>query len=221
MSCTGSWRRIRTVSKTSDLKRISVIILLFSAWIILADNDLYRSLVSRMSSSCVSFDYTFTVEGKLPIKGSGSALVQDKSFMVEGNGLKVLCDGKTRWTLDGTAKEAVVESVEVGSAEMGADPAILLSSALLYFDEAGSGYTDFNGVRMYYADLLPKKGQGIKAVRLYFHKEKLSGASITVQDGTVTDFVMDNLTFGPLRDASAFRFDEKSLSSDWLVTDFR
>ena len=71
------------------------------------------TFVSKVSSSLVSFDYSFTMPTKkAKMTGNGSVKVQGTSFIVDGNGLEIWCDGVTRWTIDRISEEALVESVD-------------------------------------------------------------------------------------------------------------
>ena len=60
-----------------------------------------KSLQGRLAS----FDYSYSMSGSLPMNGSGSVKLQGNAFTMEGNGLDIRCDGKTRWTVDVAAEE--------------------------------------------------------------------------------------------------------------------
>ena len=87
-------------------------------------------LVSAMASSSVTFDYTyrFTPVSGPVLSGTGSVRFQGNSFIMKGNGLEIYCDGKSRWTIDRSAREAVAESFDAGHPDYLANPALISCS---------------------------------------------------------------------------------------------
>ena len=88
-------------------------------------------LVSAMASSSVTFDYTyrFTPVSGPVLSGTGSVRFQGNSFIMKGNGLEIYCDGKCRWTIDRSAREAVAESFDAGHPDYLANPALISCSS--------------------------------------------------------------------------------------------
>ena len=91
------------------------------------------SFVKRISSSAVSFTYSCVIgDGGAEVTGEGTVDMQGDAYIVRGNGLEVYCDGRTRWTVDRQAQEAVVEAYDPDSPDYSVNPAALLRS----FDKA-------------------------------------------------------------------------------------
>ena len=67
--------------------------------------------VSAAKNHCVEFSYSFVMHASAPVSGNGTAKVQGECFSVDGNGMKIMCDGRTRWIVDEKAREVIVESV--------------------------------------------------------------------------------------------------------------
>ena len=75
-----------------------ILITLMAALLVLPEVSFAKSktldtFVSKVSSSLVSFDYSFTMPTKkAKMTGNGSVKVQGTSFIVDGNGLEIWCD---------------------------------------------------------------------------------------------------------------------------------
>ena len=57
----------------------------------------------------IELNYSYKMRGDVPVQGSGKAIIQFPCFKTEGNGLRIISDGKTRWTMDLEAKEVYIE----------------------------------------------------------------------------------------------------------------
>ncbi len=185
--------------------------------------------IEKVSGSLVSFDYAYSMpSGKTKMTGSGKVRVLGSSFRMEGNGLEIWCDGKTRWTVDRISEEALVESVDDSGDSFSTNPALMISSVDDAFTETSFGASKFGGKAVDASVLSPKiKGRGSKdlsGLKLFFKSgtRTLVGARVELNDGTVSDFTISNIRF---EDGSAqkesFRFDEKTLGSSYVVTDLR
>lgn len=111
------------------MRRLTAILSLLLPFVFIpaaAQTDL-QSILKGTSANPVSFDYTFTASGKVPVTGGGSVSVQGKMYRTEGGGLKIWCDSLTRWTLDTEAKEAYIEKVS-DSPDILSDPVPYLGS---------------------------------------------------------------------------------------------
>lgn len=225
----------RDVQSIQVMKRITGIIaaaaLAFSVCMPMqARSKTLDEFITKVSSSLVSFDYSFVCQvNGTKMTGEGSALLQDDCFKVEGNGLDIRCDGKTRWTLDTFAEEAVIEPVDESSEDgFAVNPALIVTAVDKAFNEMSSGTSKFGGVVVDVSVLAPQKNgkssSDIARLKLYFKKgtQILSGAEVTLNDGTVSTFTLKNFTFSDkLKDKEPFRLDEKTLDSDYVVTDLR
>ncbi len=64
--------------------------------------------ISAVGSNKLEFNYKIS-EGVF--RGDGKIVLQGTSFRMKGNGLEVVSDGKSIWTVDEKAREVVVEAV--------------------------------------------------------------------------------------------------------------
>lgn len=194
-----------------------------------AKSKTLESFVGKVSSSLVSFDYSFTMPSKkAKMTGSGNVKVQGSSFVVDGNGLEIWCDGKTRWTIDRISEEALVESVDDSFDSYATNPALMISSVDAAFAETSFGASKFGGRAVDASVLSPlSKGKGsmdIASLKLFFKSGTtvLVGAEVTLNDGSVSDFTISNLRFEEtVKSKEPFRFNEKTLDSSYVVTDLR
>ena len=194
-----------------------------------AKSKTLEAFVSKVSSSLVSFDYSFTMPTKkAKMTGNGNVRVQGNSFLVDGNGLEIWCDGKTRWTVDRISEEALVESVDDSFDSYATNPALMVASVDNAFREESFGPSKFDGKTVDASALSPiHKGKGsmdIAGLKLFFKSgtTTLIGAEVTLNDGSVSNFNISNLRFGePGKTKESFRFNEKTLDSSYVITDLR
>ena len=112
----------------------------------LAKSGTLDAFVSKVSASLVSFDYSFTMPTKkAKMTGNGKVEVQGVSFFVDGNGLEIWCDGKTRWTIDRVSEEALIESVDDSYDSYATNPALMIASIDKAFSEVSFGVSKFGG----------------------------------------------------------------------------
>ena len=226
MTCAYAGKIMKTITR--------ILITLMAALLVLPEVSFAKSktldtFVSKVSSSLVSFDYSFTMPTKkAKMTGNGSVKVQGTSFIVDGNGLEIWCDGKTRWTIDRISEEALVESVDDSYDSYATNPALMIASIDNAFREESFGSSKFGGKAVDASVLTPaNKGKGsmdIAGLKLFFKSGTtiLIGAEVTLNDGSVSEFTITNLKFeGAGKSKESFRFDEKTLDSSYVVTDLR
>ena len=142
---------------------------------------------------------------------------------MNGDGLEIWCDGKTRWTLDRAAGEMVIEAVddfEEGIAA--ADPAIILSSLDTHFKVKSS--VQESGQEKVSLD--PVSGAlGIADLAIWFRREAglpvLSRARATMGDGTMLEFTFKSMSWSDKVPGSDFSFDMSKAQKSWIITDLR
>lgn len=183
-------------------------------------------LENRVNSSEITFAYTYSaVKGKVTMTGQGDVVLQGDSFILKVDRLEIYCDGTTIWTLDRGAKELVIEDFDGQSADIAANPALLLCSLASSFDVTSQSDVEFAGEKAVKVGLSPKSYPQFKGVSLYFRDSSdsdiLIGASIELSDGTVTEFTISGFRYNAKREPSSFVFDLSSLDSSWVVTDMR
>ena len=218
---------MRTTART--IIAFAVASLLAMPQVLSAKSKTLSAFVDKVSVSLVSFDYSFTMPTKKArMTGNGSVKVQGTSFIVDGNGLEIWCDGKTRWTIDRISEEALVESVDDSYDSYATNPALMIASIDNAFREESFGSSKFGGKVVDASVLTPaNKGKGsmdIAGLKLFFKSGTtiLIGAEVTLNDGSVSEFTITNLKFeGAGKTKESFRFDEKTLDSSYVVTDLR
>ena len=73
-------------------------------------NALLEELLGRLDSQRARIGYSCTIDNGTPVRLSGIILLQGNCFYAEGNGLKLYCNGPTRWTVDEEEKEVYIEN---------------------------------------------------------------------------------------------------------------
>jgi outer membrane lipoprotein-sorting protein len=189
------------------------------------------SFVDRVSSSLVTFDYSFTMQttkSKTKMTGSGNVKVQGNAFFMEGNGMEVWCDGSTRWTIDRFAEEALVESVSESYDSYATNPALMITAVDDAFNEVSFGTSKFQGKAVDASVLSPvhkgKYSMDIAELKLFFKSgtSDLVGAEVKLNDGSVSEFSITGMTFSAqVEKKESFRFDEKTLDDSYVITDLR
>lgn len=186
-----------------------------------SSGDILSGFMQKVASSYVTFSYTYSVDSQVKINGSGTAEVQGDSFYMKSSGMEIWCNGKTKWTVDRASSEAVIESVESSSNDYYSNPARLIGSLDAAFVRIGVSSGVFRGKNVKIFSLEPKSVGNINMLKLYFSGNSLSGASVTVKDGTETEFIISNVRFLGKTVPSHFDFDVKSLDKSYIVTDLR
>ncbi len=194
-----------------------------------AKSTALSTFIEKVAASCVSFDYSFSAKSQgTTMKGDGNVKVQGSAFFLVGNGLEIWCDGKTRWTVDRDAEEAVVENVMDYGDELAANPALLVTSVDTFFTEISFGKSQVGGKTVDVSTLKPNSEEDnsmeIVGLKLYFKTgtSLLTGAWVEFADGTVTDLTISNLKYSErTNEKESFRFDEKTLDSSYVITDLR
>lgn len=199
---------------------LAATVLLAAAYSAVAQNP-FREFARQVASSCVTFDYSYeSLREGVKFTGSGSAAVQGDAFRMDGNGLAILSDGKSRWTADEESRELIIEPVDGSATDFISNPALLVSAAEKSFDLVSSGTAVFKGKNVRSCVLRPSRDCGIRDLTLYFSGDTLSGVRVAVEDGTVTDFVISRLTFSEPGPLDGFRYTRET-GKDWIVTDLR
>ena len=73
-------------------------------------NALLEELLGRLYSQRARIGYSCTIDNGTPVRLSGIILLQGNCYYAEGNGLKLYCNGPTRWTVDEEEKEVYIEN---------------------------------------------------------------------------------------------------------------
>lgn len=151
-------------------------------------------LLDKAAGHRVVFDYRYLLsEAGKPFKEvtAGKVTVEDNAFRISGLGLEIISDGKTRWSMDPSSCEVLIETVEKDY--IFTNPAILMSSYREHLDQ------------------IKVKSSGADSLdAIVVFDERMSG-----------EFILKNVKFLPKGDKKDFTLDVKSLGSSYVVTDLR
>ncbi len=189
-----------------------------------AENELFSELSSSISSSCVSFDYSYRTEVRGTVfTGKGNVTAMYPAFRAEGNGFLIVCDGETKWTSDISAKEMVIEQVSLSGGDISSNPALLLYNLEGRFRPVSETGGSFGGRKVTVLKLESKDLSYVKSMVLYIIPESMAvtGAELTMEDGSLLEVEISSFIFKEKCLASIFRIDEASLSNDYIITDLR
>lgn len=199
----------------------AILALVFSLQASAQQTEAFTSFMATAAESRIEFTYSF-VSGAL--QGSGNAVVQDDCFLVNGNGLKIACDGRTLWTIDSKAREAVVESLDISDADVFlANPALLVGNLDSMFRLRSSHSATVNGKAVEKLTLEPVVDDDIKSLVACITPDgtRLVQLVAIMKDGTATSFTIPSFKFVGKSDSSMFSVNGKEFDSSWVITDFR
>ena len=186
-----------------------------------------QNIVTDFSSSikgrCITFGYSYSVSGQVPLTGSGDIMFQGESFVMKGDGLEIYCNGSDRWTVDVPSEECYIESVNQSTLDVEANPALLVSSVDKAFNYQKTKSSTFNGKNVTEAVLTPASKDGnIKEVSFFLSMSKIPvGAIITAEDGTTIAITINDYASTGLVDEKQFSLDTGKLGKDYIITDLR
>lgn len=200
---------------------ITIFYVLFPYFLCFAGDNFPFSFFSLIKESRIQFDYSYSINQKVKITGSGNVLLQDSAFVMISKALEIYCDGKTSWTVDKDSKEVVIEEIAKSSYNL-TNPAILLNDMEKSFVKTFERTELFLGEKAQSVFMKPVIETEIAMVKLYFSFFQLDGASMIFIDGTQIDFLFRKWKFSKKSDdMSVFSFNESKLDSSFVVSDLR
>lgn len=184
--------------------------------------SIVSDFISTLKGKNASFAYTYTLKADVPMSGKGTVSLQGNAFHMNGNGLDIWCDGKTRWTMDLTSDECYVESVDVSGADYEANPALLVGAIDKVFNLQSVKDLTFNGKKCKAAVMKPiSNSTNFSGAMLYLVGKTPIGVSLAMDDGsaviiTISDFKLKDEI--PVR---SFSYDTKKLPKSYVINDLR
>lgn len=206
---------------------VLVLCALFSVAVVPAieSGGIVSRFAESISGKCVSFDYVYTMDRSgLIMSGEGSVVFQNDSFVLNGNGLEVSCDGKDRWTVDRNAHEAVVESADPENPDYFSYPVLIARDVDRVFAVESEVMSEFNGNEAIRVTLKPAVAFGnVISAEIFFFRDELvpCGLVLVLDDGTEVEMAFSGFSVVSGTDRSRFSFDPDSLGEDYIVTDLR
>ncbi len=171
-------------------------LLLFAALLLSVAASAQRiAALVKVGGNPVRFDYTYSLSkdgGPMQKVTEGRMTVEGNSFVLSGLGLRVISDGKTRWSIDDAAGEVLIESVE--SDDILTNPAILIASYDRYLDR----------------------------IKVNSASDTSLDVTLDLDEDVKARFVLKHIKLLKEEDKKeVFSFDEKTLDSSYVVTDLR
>lgn len=186
--------------------------------------EVWSKFSKAVTDNCLTFSYTYRAKSSITVNGEGTATVQGSYYKVSVSGIDVYCDGKTQWTIDTEAKEAIIENMENGSVS---NPALLVCN----LDTESKIISDIkvpeNGQQLEKVVMQPLSDvMGVTTMTVWYRnysssKPVIAKASAKLKDGTAVDFTIRDMKFSEKIPATNFKFNEKLLDGSWVVTDLR
>lgn len=204
-------------------KALSLIVSFMLMQLNASAQNIVSEFVSTLKDKCVSFGYSYSVSGQVPVIGEGEILLQGDSFRMKGDGLEIYCNGKDRWTVDTAAMECYIESVDGDGMDFESNPALLVGAVDRAFILNNVKSAAFNGKKVSEAVLTPKEDKGnIKEVSLFLSSAHApAGATILTDNGTAITITIRNFGLGTIKNASTYTLDTEKLDKDFVITDLR
>ncbi len=199
------------------------IAVLFSAVRLSAEDPsaVLDSFIGRVASSAVGFSYSYVMDdGRAKVTGKGTVSMQGDSYLIRGNGLEIYCDGRTRWTVDSAAMEAVAETCSPENPDYTVNPAVLLKHFDKAFSLEQSGILPDGSLRYL---LSPVSSSGISSLEMVLSQDgnSLLSAVLRTKEEATVSFTIASFTFSRASDPSRFIFDPSTLASGYIITDLR
>jgi len=169
------------------MRALPVLIILLLSGIVCQAQSPFSKFVQSPSDYELTCKFSYVTRDDIPVKGSGSVWICEDNFSVRTNGLIVLCDGKTRWTIDEEAKEIYAESSD-DLRDFLDNPALLLQT-MTAIKETSDGIT---GLYVYENQKIDLKFSSMKLVPVCETKKSFNPES-EVKDFKSKGFILTDL----------------------------
>ena len=181
-----------------------------------------EQLCAKLTGSAAVMDYSYslTMSGVKSV-GDGVLTVQDKSYVMQGNGIKIYCSASTLWIVDDAAKEILIDDGAQGEDAYLANPALLFTDLNAMFSV---GVPVRQGSLITYS-LVPKVKCGVSSGTITLSAAGTvpvfySGAFVT-EDGSHIDVKIKSMTFVEKKPLTFYILDLSGFDSSWMITDLR
>lgn len=212
--------------KNIFLRALAVACLLSVSVCAFAQEKTLQDLAGRISESFVEFDFSYSmIKADSPeITGTGRMEMQGDDYAMTQGSMEIRCFGGTKWTIDDSSQEVVIESVsETSGFDITANPSVLLASFDEIFECISSSAASFEGQRCISYSLVPSADDtGIKDMILYLSSagDAVLGMSLQMDDDTSARFVLRNFRLSAKVDAGRFAAPVE-FGKDYIITDLR
>ncbi len=69
-----------------------------------------EEILARSVNERVTLNYSCSISKLSPVRFKGKLIIQGDRYYAEGNGLRIYCNGSTRWTVDDDSQEVYIEN---------------------------------------------------------------------------------------------------------------
>lgn len=181
-----------------------------------------EQLCAKMTEQAAVMNYSYTMAmSGVKNTGEGSLTVQDNSYVMNGNGLNIWCNGHTLWVMDQPGKEILIDSVSQEADSYMSNPALLLSRVTSVFNVASPVVS---GTSLTYS-LTPKSYCGISSGVITLDASGQSvvfvSGSFKTSDGGQLDIKIKSMTFEKKKPLTFYVLDLSGFDSSWMITDLR
>ena len=151
-------------------------------------------MLDKVKDYRAAFHYTYKLSrggAEFSAVTDGDVVVEDNAYVLEGLGLTVTSDGKTRLSVDPEAREAVIETVE--KEDIFTNPALFIGSWRKYASR----------------------------LKVNSSSKDSMDVTLVLDDDTLARFLLTGIKFTEKQGLSDFTTDISALPSDYLITDLR
>ena len=187
------------------------------------DISALKQLCAKMTenSATLNYSYTLSVSGVKTV-GEGVLYVQDQSYVMQGNGLKIYCNGSTVWVVDEAGKEVIIESVSQEANSYLSNPVLLLANIEAIFSVSAP---TSSGSSLTYK-LTPKCDCGIASGAVTLSAAGgssyvFSSGTFKMSDGGQLGVKIKSMTFSSKKPLTFYNLDLSTFDSSWMITDLR
>ena len=179
-------------------------------------------LCAQMADTAAVLDYSYTLTASgVKSLGNGILTVQDKSYVMQGNGLRIYCNAANMWVVDEAGKEIMIDSVSQEADSFLSNPALLLTNISEVFSVS---LPESNGGMLTYK-LVPKSDCGITSGSVTLDVSGKSpvfaSGSFRTSDGGQLDIKIKSMTFMKKKPLTFYILDLSGFDSSWMITDLR
>ena len=184
--------------------------------------SLLGQLCAEIADTTVVMDYSYTLTASgVKSLGEGSLTVQDKSYVMQGNGLRIYCNAANMWVVDEAGKEIMIDNVSQEADSFLSNPALLLTNISDVFSISAPVA---NAGTLAYT-LSPKSDCGIKSgvvtLDVSGRSPVFAAASFKTSDGGQLDVKIKSMTFVKKKPLTFYILDLSGFDSSWMITDLR
>jgi hypothetical protein len=175
-----------------------------------------------MADTAVAMDYSYTLTASgVKSFGEGTLTVQDKSYVMQGNGLRVYCNASSMWVVDEAGKEIMIDNVSQETDSYLSNPVLLLTNV---YDVFSVSSPVANGETLTYT-LSPKSDCGITSGVITLDVSGKTpvfvSGNFTTSDGVRLDVKIKSMTFMKKKPLTFYILDLSGFDSSWMITDLR